>query len=107
MAARTGSNRPRMWPCSFLVLTEIILLGFHRTQSQCAIVVIFGLKRADCMDKGLVAIPRSLPVEINVLTFTGNVLTKLDMDDFRHYHSLQEIYLVRNRINSIAPDAFR
>lgn len=89
------------------MLTEIILLRFQRTQSQCAIVVIFGLKRADCMDQRLVAIPRSLPVDINVFTFTGNLLSKLDMDDFRQYHSLQEIYLVRNLINNVAPDAFR
>lgn len=97
-----------MWPYSFLMLTEIVLLRFERTSChQCAIVVIFGLKRADCFDKDLVTVPRSLPVEINVLTLNGNLLSKLEIDEFRHYHSLQEIYLVRNRIAVVAPDAFR
>lgn len=102
----------RTWSYSaVLVWTEFALLRFQRTgghqhQHQCTVVVIFGLKRADCADEGLASLPRTLPAEINVLLFAGNLLERLEAFEFRPYASLQELSVVRNRIGGIDPDAF-
>ena len=68
---------------------------------------MFSLKTARCNDRNLQSVPRDLGRDIKVLSFENNGLTYLGMDYFEEYPALQEIYFTDNRIDSIAPDAFR
>ena len=95
-----------MFPALLLLLTLLLqLLGV--TCHSCEVIVMFSLKTARCDDKNLQSVPTDLGHDIKVLSFEYNGLTYLGMDHFAGYPALQEIYFSNNRIDTIAPDAFR
>ena len=90
-------------PLLLTLLLQLLGVNCH----NCEVVVMFSLKTAQCNDRNFQSVPRDLGRDIKVLSFEGNGLTYLGMDYFKEYPALQEIYFSNNRIDSIAPDAFR
>lgn len=100
-----------MSPCPILLVYVVIAFFLLRIPiligAQCNLATIYGLKTADCMNLDLDSVPRNLDLDLKTLNFHGNRLVYLEIDAFVAYSSLQNLYLVRNSLESIAPDAFR
>jgi hypothetical protein len=100
---------------SFIVLFETgpisiisgVVAGAPDGSLQCQTATIFGLKTADCHGLGLEELPKRLDRDVKVLKFGENRLSELVTDQFLNYPTVQEIYLIRNRITSVAAGAFR
>ncbi len=92
---------------SLLLLLTLLLQLLGVTCHDCEVLVMFKLKTARCNDRNFQSVPQDLGGDIKVLNFEGNGLTYLGMDYFAAYPALQEIYFSSNRIDLIAPDAFR
>lgn len=74
---------------------------------KCNIVVYFGQKTADCQALGLTRLPRDMGYDLKVLQFKENKLTHLGIDFFKSYTAIQELFIERNEIHTVAPEAFR
>ena len=74
---------------------------------SCNVVVYFGQKTAECTSQGLTDVPPGLGYDIKVLQFKGNAMTQIGIDYFKQYTALQELFIEKNRISSIAPEGFR
>ena len=74
---------------------------------ECYVATIFNLKTADCNNGDHLTVPQNLETDIKVLILNDNKITRLPIDAFARYRSLQELYMARNGIEEIAPDAFR
>lgn len=100
-----------MSPCPIFLFYVVVFFFFFRLPvligAQCNLATIYGLKTADCMNLDLTSVPRTLDSDLKTLNFHGNRLIYLDIDTFVAYPSLQNLYLVRNSLEAIAPDAFR
>lgn len=75
--------------------------------SECAIKWKSGKKTAECLDRGMIAVPRPLCSNIQVLDISGNDLQILHKDSFEKGLDLQKIYIRSCRIGQVDRYAFR
>ena len=78
-----------------------VALGF-----DCFTAVIYQLTTVDCTDKSYRDVPKGLDSKTQVLIFHDNYVASLDAREFQAYEMLQEIYMDRNLISRVYPDAF-
>lgn len=95
---------------TFTAVVFLYVLGAHVVHAHnCYVITRFGLKTADCNKRALLSVPDDLDSDVKILFMTDNAaaMRQLSADALHPYSGLQELYLTRDGIDSIALGAFR
>ncbi|KAK7603990.1 hypothetical protein V9T40_004263 [Parthenolecanium corni] len=99
--------------CSSIVCA-VVLASWQSSQaadssclSECSMKWKSGKRTAECFDRGMIAVPRPICSDTQVLDISGNDLQILQRDSFENGLSLQRMYIRSCRIGQIDKFAFR